>query len=564
MKILNTFLRCLIVVFCLAACEKEGDKIYLSSLEPGELIASENQVVLSQQAASRIVLSLAWTTDRPLVSDASMQAPNLVSTRMQVSTSADFAGTPLETTETSLSKAYTGSDLNTVAKNLGAEPGSATPLYFRLRWSTGNNIDPVYSQVATVTVTPYAIDMSIGYLLDAKEADTGFTLYSPASDGNYVGFMGATGWANFFLKEGDGTVWGNDGVDGSPFLLSSDATRWNCWFPGMGGCYYVQVETGRKQWSALWIPTLTVSGDLNGEMTFDRPGVKWTLPFQAAAAGTLTLQIAGTGKQYDYSTGTDDAAARDTPVGFAPSGDALTLGEQASSLTVSVPAAGEYTLVVDLSHPQQWTARAVSGTETPAEVPTQIFLSGIDDLVSGGWNFNTKLPLYDEDNLAYAGVAYAASEWGYNVFTEADNWEDKYTFGSGDALEGTMEFKGEGGNLPAPAEGLYFFDVSLKALTYKLTMLTDVIYYAGLNDDWDFHPLEATRTAGVYAATVTIDKPSEWGFKLYLWEGNWDEFYGGGNGALSYKADGITDDATLPAGTYTLTVDLPGGTYALK
>lgn len=564
MKILNIFTRCLIAVFCLAACEKEGDTLYLSSLKPGELIATESQVELTQQAASRIVLSLAWTTDRPLASDTSLQAPNLVATRLQVSASADFSAPVQETTETALSKAYTGADLNTVAKNLGAEPGRSTPLYFRLRWTTGNNMEPVYSQVVTVAVTPYAIDMSIGYMLDAKEADTGFTLYSPDSDGNYAGFMGATGWYNFFLKEGDGTLWGNDGVDGSPFLLSTDATHWSCWFPGMGGCYYVQVLTGLKQWSALWIPALAVSGDLNGEMTFDRSNVKWTLPFQASAAETLTLQLAGTGKLYDYSTGTDDAAAKDRPVGFTGSAGALAFGGEASSLTVSVPEAGDYTLVVDLSRPQQWTVQAVSGKETPAEVHPEIFLSGIDDLISGSWNFDHTLALYDEDNLAYAGVAYAASEWGYSLFAEADNWEDKYTFASGDALAGEMEFKGEGGNLPAPDEGLYFFDVSLKALTYRLTPLTDAIYYAGLNDNWDFHPLEATRTRGVYAGAVTIEQPSEWGFKLYVQEGNWDVFYGGGGGSLSYQADGITDDATPPAGTYTLTVDLVSRTYSLK
>ena len=64
--------------------------------------------------------------------------------------------------------------------------------------------------------------MSLGYILNADKAETGVTLYSAASDGQYLGFMGVTAWYNFFMKEGDGTVWGNDGVTGTAFLMSSE------------------------------------------------------------------------------------------------------------------------------------------------------------------------------------------------------------------------------------------------------------------------------------------------------------------------------------------------------
>jgi hypothetical protein len=66
-------------------------------------------------------------------------------------------------------------------------------------------------------------------------------------------------------------------------------------------------------------------------------------------------------------------------------------------------------------------AKVVGGSDNTTEVRQQIYLSGIDDLITGNWNFNNKLYLYDEDNQAYAGVAYASSEWGYNIFLEADN-----------------------------------------------------------------------------------------------------------------------------------------------
>lgn len=53
--------------------------------------------------------------------------------------------------------------------------------------------------------------------------------------------------------------------------------RWNFWFPGRSGCYYVDVNTSKKVWSALYIPSLTVAGDVAGEMTFDRANVSGRL-----------------------------------------------------------------------------------------------------------------------------------------------------------------------------------------------------------------------------------------------------------------------------------------------
>lgn len=565
MKTISRFILMLVSLATMTACEKDGDKIYLSSLQESDLIATENEVVLTQENSKQVVLSLAWTRSSLMVSNPGMQAPNVLSTTLQVSTVSDFATNVVESSESALSKAYTGADLNTVAKNLSLMPDVPTLVYFRLKSATGNNIAPVYSSVTTVTITSYLIDMTIGFVLDKDMVDNGLRLYSPQANGEYTGFMGAAGWSNFFLKESDGTVWGN--VNGDAFLLSSSEVadeRWNLWFPGISGCYYVDVNTNKKNWSALAIPTLAVSGDIEGDMTFDRANVKWTLSFTATKAENLTVKIGGTGKQYDYATGTDDAAAKDTPVGFAVNGETLTFGQQAEDISIHAPEAGDYTLTIDLSNPRNWTVKAIAGAEGPAEVRQEIFLSGIDYLISGEWNFNNKLRLYDEDGQAYAGVAYAATTDGYSIYLEADNWDDKYTFATGNATAGTMEFKGTGSNFPAPAEGLYFFNASLKALTYSLTAIGNEIYYSGVNDNWDFHALQTTTTKGIYSGSITIEKASEWGFKLYLLNGNWDFVYGGSNGAIYYKGNGITDDATLAPGTYTLTVDLIKGTYSIK
>lgn len=91
MKTIKNFFLTLAAITCFTACEKDGEKIYLNSLEPGDLIASENTVMLTQKNSKQIVLSLAWTKDALTVSDPDMQAPDLTDMTMQVSTSEDFS-----------------------------------------------------------------------------------------------------------------------------------------------------------------------------------------------------------------------------------------------------------------------------------------------------------------------------------------------------------------------------------------------------------------------------------------------------------------------------------------
>lgn len=565
MKAIKRLILTIAAMTTLSACEKDGDKIYLSSLEESNLIATKNEVLLSQETSKQIVLSLAWTRDDISTSDPDMQAPNQVSMALQVSTENDFSVNVVESVENSLSKSYTGSELNTTAKKLGTTPDISVPLYFRLKTTTGNNMEPVYSNIVTVAVTPYLIDMTIGYILDSKQADTGLTLYSPEASGEYTGFMGVTAWYNYYLKEGDGTIWGNQGVAGTDFLISSEDSKWNFWFPGMNGCYYVDVNTPKKIWSALYIPSLMVSGDLEAEMAFDRTQMKWKAVFNATNTGTMTLKIAGTGKLYDYSTGTDDSAAKDTPVGFTQNGEAIAFGEQAGNITVNIPQTGECTLVLDLSNPKVWSCQVISGSDEPATVNKEIYLIGIDDgLTNSDWNFDNKLYLHNEDNLSYTGVINVNSKYGYQIATEDGNWNDKYTMAEGDAYAGTLVFQGES-NIAAPTAGLYFFHISLKELTYALTGMSDKIYINGLDDKWNFdQELTATATPGIYSGRFTVTGPTSSGFKIHLFQGNWDIYYGGSEGNLIYDGGDITDSNSWTAGTYTITVDLINQTYTIE
>ncbi|HIZ00736.1 MAG TPA: DUF5114 domain-containing protein [Candidatus Bacteroides merdipullorum] len=557
----NTFLF-LLALLSVTACEKDEDKIYLNSIEPGQLVASDDAVVLTQDRSADIVLSLAWSVDNLAVSDPSAGVPGgLMSMSLEASTDEQFS-TAVSTAVTSYSQAYTGSSLNALAQNAGVEPYSPTPVYFRLAARTGSNMEPVYTNTVAVTITSYEIDMSHLYVLDNSQAETGMSLYSPQSDGHYEGFLGVSGWYNFFLREGDGRIWGAAPIDDNPFTLSEAENKWNLWFPEPSGCYYVVADVNELYWTALSIPALTLTGDIAGTPEFDRTNNRWTLRFQAAEAGTATIRLSATGSLYNSSTATKDEAAVSTAVSFAQEGDAVVLADQPGDISVSIPAAGECTLILDLSDPTHWTASVQSGGTGEETANPLIYLPGVDDLTSGGWTFDNYLRLYDAATLSYAGAAAVNSEWGYQIALEVDNWNDIYTLGEGDAYAGTLVF-GAGNNLPAPEPGLYFMNVSLGALTYSLTPVQEVAC-CGFNDNWDLQSMTASDTPGVYMTTVEITAETPWGFQIIL-NGDWNLSLGGGNGILVYQ--GVDDVSNIPFsgenGTYLLTVDLVQATYTM-
>jgi hypothetical protein len=555
----NMKTRILTLIICCSAfftaCEKDGALIKVSGLEPSEFMSSENSLVLTKEMASSSVLALTWNKSTLTISDPSMKVPVSVPNQiMEVSSASDFATfttiTPQNTTY-----AFTGAALNTLAKNLGFTAGVSTPMYFRMNMAYGDNMEPVYSNVITVNVACYTIDMSVAFILNADHEDTGFTLYSPTSNGLYSGFTGVTAWYNWYLREGDETIWGNLGIDGNEFEASSDqSSHWNFWYPGLGGCYYTTLNTASKEWTATNIPTLLIRNGFEADMTFDRTTVQWSASFTTTAPNTTFKVQAIDARLYNRTTGTDDASAIARTIGFVPHADSTLTIEWDSTAAgfITIPEAGDYTLILSLADPKKWTYRVKSGFVIPEEPISEfLYLPGIDDGLPGGsWTFNNYLKLVNEDDSTFAGAVNVNSLWGYQMGLIKDDWENVYKMGS---TAGTLAFKGAS-NITPPAAGLYLIQADLQNLTYSHTSITS-LSYAGLNDNWTLAAMDATTIPGVYTSTVNIASVSPWGCKLYL-NGGWDYFYGGANGVLQFGGPGIVDDATIGIGTYDLVANI--------
>lgn len=550
----------------ITACDRDGDMITTSGAQPVELNGS-GDVVIDKDHVSGLALTLNWTDNSKLTTnDERVQTPvgTTVNTLQFSNTNSFESAIEILTESGSTSLQFTGEELNSLVGRVGLEGDIASTLYIRMRSVLANNVDPQYSNVYQIQVTPYSIDMTVGFVLDASRNDTGNTLASPNSDGIYSGFLGVSGWYNWWLLEGNGVMWGNVGDDGGgkPFVISSNDQHWNFWYPGPAGCYYTVVNTIKQEWSALYIPSLTVSGDISGEMTYDRKANKWTLTYNATHTGTATIRISGTGSQYNSQTGTDDAAAVNTPVAFGMNNGKLSFGSDASDITVNVNTTGEVSLVLDLTDPKNWKCEVSEGSETPVEVQQILYVLGNDDT----WNYDQYLTLYDEDNLCYAAAVNFNCSWGYYFSKEYQGWDhvnqDPSTPEWKLILDGT-----DANNIQAPGKGLYVTIASLGWMSYWYGMSDPItsVSCTGFNDNWDLIEMKADPDhVGVYTAQITATADTPWGVQV-LMNGSWDYMFGtykDGSLRWSKKEDGNPKGWEIGK-TYTFTVDLCKCTYSL-
>lgn len=559
MKTFKLYITVLAILLTVWSCEKDGDKIIVSGLSPSKLSVDNTDIVLSSATQNDAVISFSWTEGSLSLSDGSMQVPTSIpGVVIEVSTNADFQRT-LIIEPTSNPHIVTGMTLNALAINLNLTPSVSSPLYFRTQTALGKNTEPTYGGVIKVNVTPFVTDMSKGFIYNAEKEETGYFLYSPDSNGEYSGFMNAAAWYGWFLVEGDGTIWGNINDDNQVFTLSNDEeSHWNMWFPGVGGAYYATVNTKSPEWSAMHIPKLLVSGDVEGEMSFVKSEVYWLFSF-VTTVDNAKFTVTGDTKLYNKSTSTNDGAAIDGQITFQPNSSDLSLkfsmNEPATEFVI--PTAGEYTLKLFVADPTNLNYTLTQGATVIEEpISEYLYLPGIDDGILGEWKFKTYLNLLSDIDSTFAGVVNVNSLWGYKMGLEIDNWEDIYTYDS----EEKLVFKGDA-NIPAPDAGVYLIEVDLKHLTYKHSSVVS-LSYAGFNNNWDLISMTESSKPGVYTSSVTISEESEWGAKLYL-NGDWDLFFGGEDGLLDLGGEGIEDDKNIESGTYDLIANLPDATYVL-
>lgn len=561
-NIIRTVLLSGIIAINFASCDSDIDPVYVRPAGDISLGGATGEVILNPNNPQSLAMTIYWSGDGQLaLSDTLLQAPlNAADETIQLSKDEQFSTTiDLSVEKGVRSRQFLCEELNSLLGRLGYTAEEKAPLYIRIRSVLAANMEPSYSEPLKVMVQSYRIHLILGTVLDADWNETSMQLASPEENGIYQGFMGVNGWTNWWFREANNVVWGNLGVEGKTFYASSADDHWNFWFPDPAGCYYTVLNTVEGWWSGLHIDNLSVSGDIEGEMTYNQKTNQWTLPVNLLSASTVSISINGQGNLYNKET-SDMGPAIPKTVAFGGNSQNLTFGENGSAISVELPA-GETTLVLDLSNPLALTVAAGEAAPEPSAEPN-LYFSG---LVS--WDgFDDYITLYDEGSLSYGGAHWIDSEWGYRAYPQPD-WAIAYKAADGSTpLGGSLIIAESDGNIPAPERGLYVMDFNLKDLTYELTMVEKVTF-AGLNDDWSEHEMtQSDENPEIFTAEFVKEKETSWGVKVLI-NNNWGLFFGGGDGTLllghSDATTGFDGDNALTVGEiYILTVDLGKQTYS--
>lgn len=375
-KLANSIILLLCLACGLTSCENDGDLVYLDGFHSSDLMATATEVSLSVENSKAVVLSLAWKNPALLSSDASQPAPDgLLQTTLQVSSSEDFSNVS-ENSVNNLSKSYTGTELNTLAKNLGLESGKSAPLYFRIMSRQGKNMSPAYSNVCQVAVTPYTVVMNRMAVLDLAKTDTLGYLFSPEENGIYTGFVKVSSWQKCWFYENDGTIWGNYALEGHAFELSNASDAWNCWFGEDAGDWHVTVDTKEEVWSGVSVTSMKVNGE---SMEYDGKTGQWRLVVTTAEANS-SIVVTADGLEYNTTTRDSKAAALATTLNFAMNEGKMALAETAQGTHIAE--AGTYTIVISIGDDGQYAYEVKAGAETPEEptvkFPTELCMSSVD------------------------------------------------------------------------------------------------------------------------------------------------------------------------------------------
>jgi len=549
------------------SCDKDGELIYTEGPDKAEIVTSASYIELSKDRLEALALTLYWNDNGNISLDNPQIAPpdGAVSNVVEFGSDETFnvmyeEAVPIGVYE----RQYSVLQLNNITGRLGFEGGTEHTLYIRVRSSIGLNVTPVYSDVLSLTVVPFSIDWTTGFYLDKDQNNTGITLRSPLADGVFYAFLSVGAWENWYFSDPTNTVWGNPAEDGKVFHATT-GNKWNFWFPGLSGSYYVTVNTNEGWWSALHIDNLTVAGDINGEMVYNQKANQWTLPVNMPAASTVSITVTGGGSLYNRET-TDAGPAIQQTVAFGGDCQNLDFGETGTSISVNLPA-GETTLILDLSNPMEWTIGA-GEVATEPEAEPYLYFSGLVN-----WDgFDDYLTLTDEDALTYGGAHWIDSQYGYRVYTEPD-WAKAYKSGdNSDALVGTLVPADSEGNIPAPEKGVYVMNYNMRTLTYSLTKV-ESITCVGLGDDWNEKELSPdVENPEIFRYEYVKTAATPWGVKI-LFNHDWNLFLGGGSqeGTAYLRTDGNAkgfsgDDVFEIGDTVILTVDLGKQTYtyALK
>lgn len=339
------------------SCENDDQKMASPSGGPELLTPLDgSSYVLDPAVGTNEVTTLVWN-----------HADYSVQTEVNYDVEVALAGTDFATTvaggsTTNRFVVWSHEALNTVALEAGLTPYTAGDLEVRIKSSLGSNAEMVaYSNVITITITPYTTDLPKIAVPGNHQGWSPPTAPLMASSGfgqtNFEGYISLDGEFKFLRPKADGTFdwdgdsadWGDDGTF-SGVLLNTGET--NC--TATAGYYWVKANTATLTYSITPITTWGIIGsatpggwDSSTPMTYNPTTKKWSIVVTLVDGEykfrSNNIWNAGS---VQYNLGGFQA----DKVGDDYAGESMSYG--GANLVVT---AGTYLVELDLSNPRAYT-----------------------------------------------------------------------------------------------------------------------------------------------------------------------------------------------------------------
>lgn len=324
------------------------------------------------------------------------------------------------------------------------------------------------------------------------------------------------------------------------------------------------IEEGEKVAPALTAPSDGLSVVITEENLADDFTVSWSeADYGVEVAISYNVQIDLDGNEFAGAASLGTGTQTSLTVTNQSLNDLLVndLGQAANgavSIEVRVVASAGTGLEAQASE-------AVSLTVTPFEAPEEPTFANI--WVAGGfqgWDMNNFVSLTSwTDNGVYEGYLYLpAGQLEFKLYQNQNDWGPD-SWGTDNDGSGTIYVANEACcNFVATAAGMYWVEVDIPNLTYKLEPMNWGVVGDATPTDWA-SDTDMVYNAEIQAMEVTLDLTSTGAFKFRA-NDDWLQAFGvDGDGNLTYTdhltnghTDGISDLTVAEDGNYTITLDL--------
>ena len=253
--------------------------------------------------------------------------------------------------DNALMKDISVGDLNTAALMAGVAAGATNKLQFRVVAYQGNNTVPsVISNVTELNVTTYLPFLYLWVPGDYQGWNPGGAPQLGATVPNlnaYEGYVYVPAGGTYEFKMTNAPDWNHTAYGGTATTLSTSGG--NLVWPSGGAFYYVKANPTTLTWSATKT-TWAIIGDAtpggwggDTPMTYDPANNGWVINSINLSANSLKFRANGTWNDPNFPGGNSNLGGNLNNLNY--NGD-----------NISVPSAGNYKIVLDLSHPLKYKA----------------------------------------------------------------------------------------------------------------------------------------------------------------------------------------------------------------